>query len=490
MSKKKKKAPDPAAATPEELAKWEAEEADRIEVSARNIISSEDVLKAFADEIGKVIAGEVNNAKLLYLVGTSRLFKKPMAAAIKGTSSGGKSELRLRVLAFFPDEAVIAFTTLTERSLLYIKDLRHKILSMGEASGTEEQTLQDYLLRELISEGRLKHLSVQKIGNELMPQTIEKEGPVAFFVTTTRNALHPENETRLLSLEIDDSEKQTRAVLRKVAQVEGLNCIHLVPELGPWQDYQRWLSTTGSRTVLVPFADTLSEIIPAAATRLRRDFGQIIRAIKAHALLHRQHRDIDERGQIVASIERDYAAVRALMNALVAESSGVAVRPGLQETIEAVGLATAAMASEEGASAQAVGKILKLDKSAARRRLLAATSEGFVTNLETRRGQPGRYRLTGQKVEALEILPSPAALLERLPPCHRSGKGQAFEIHKQSVTGGTVAPVAWGTREEDIAAEERAAILEYDAGLSREEAEAQALDEIPELLDRRSARGS
>jgi hypothetical protein len=50
--------------------------------------------------------------------------------------------------------------------------------------------------------------------------------------------------------------------------------------------------------------------------------------------------------------------------------------------------------------------------------------------------------------------------------------------------------VAWGTREEDIAAEERAAILEYDAGLSREEAEAQALDEIPELLDRRSARGS
>ena len=39
MSKKKKKAPDPAAATPEELAKWEAEEADRIEVSARNIIS-------------------------------------------------------------------------------------------------------------------------------------------------------------------------------------------------------------------------------------------------------------------------------------------------------------------------------------------------------------------------------------------------------------------------------------------------------------------
>jgi hypothetical protein len=418
MTKAKRKAPDPAAATLEESACWDAEEAERIEVSARDIISSEDVLEGFADEIGKVIAGEVNNAKLLYLVGTSRLFKKPMAAAIKGTSSGGKSELRFRVLAFFPPEAVISFTTLTEN-----------------AAGTEEQTLQDYLLRELISEGRLKHLSVQRIGKDIVPLTIEKEGPVAFFVTTTRNPLHPENETRLLSLEIDDSEKQTRAVLRKVAQVEGLNCIHLAPELEPWQDFQRWLATTGVRLVVVPFADTMSEMIPAAATRLRRDFGQIIRAIKAHALLHRQHRDIDDRGQIVASVERDYAPVRALMNALVAESSGVAVRPGLQETIDAVGLATASMASDEGASAQAVGKILKLDKSAARRRLLAATSEGFVTNLESRRGQPGRYQLTGQKVEAVEILPSPAAILERLPPCHRTGKGQVFEIHGAFIVG-------------------------------------------------------
>lgn len=100
------------------------------------------------------------------------------------------------------------------------------------------------------------------------------------------------------------------------------------------------------------------------------------------------------------------------------------------------------MASDEGASAQAVGKILKLDRSAARRRLLAATSEGFVVNLETRRGQPGRYRLTGQKVEAVEMLPAPAAILERLPPCHRTGKGQVFEIHSGVATGGTVARVA------------------------------------------------
>ena len=93
---------------------------------------------------------------------------------------------------------------------------------MGEAVATDEQDFQDYLLRELMSEGRIRHSTVQKVGNELTSCcTIEKEGPVTFLVTTTKSKLHPENETRMLSLEIDDSEKQTRAVLHKVAAGRG-----------------------------------------------------------------------------------------------------------------------------------------------------------------------------------------------------------------------------------------------------------------------------
>ena len=50
---KKKKAPDPAAAAPEELAKWEAEEADRIEVSARKIFSSDGSLALAGVQLGR-----------------------------------------------------------------------------------------------------------------------------------------------------------------------------------------------------------------------------------------------------------------------------------------------------------------------------------------------------------------------------------------------------------------------------------------------------
>jgi len=113
---------------------------------------------------------------------------------------------------------------MTEKALIYFEgDLAHKIFSMGEAVATEEQSFQDYLLRELISEGRINHVTPQKIGDQITSVTIRKEGPVAFLVTTTKAKLHPENETRMLSLEIDDTERQTKNVLMKVAEVRGLN---------------------------------------------------------------------------------------------------------------------------------------------------------------------------------------------------------------------------------------------------------------------------
>ena len=122
-----------------------------LESSAAAIIASTDVLAKFVKAISGLIAGEAANARLLYLVATSRLFSRPMHACVKGPSAGGKSELRKAVLAFFPPEDVIGFTTLSERALLYFEeDFAHKIMSMGEAAGADEQHMQDYLLRELM----------------------------------------------------------------------------------------------------------------------------------------------------------------------------------------------------------------------------------------------------------------------------------------------------------------------------------------------------
>jgi hypothetical protein len=491
MAAKRKRKPDPADATAEEISRWNAEESAHWEQSARSIIESENVLELFSRSWRQLLAGEEKNAKLLYLTATSRLFDRCMSAAIKGPSSAGKSQIRKQVLEYFPPEDVVAFTTLSEKALLYYEtDFAHKILSMGEAAGTDEQSLQDYLLRELISEGRLRYPVVQKVDKGgMVTVTVEKNGPVAFLVTTTKAALHPENETRMLSLEVDDSEEQTKKVLDKVAAVIGMNEDNTVVDFERWRDFQRWLAG-GNRKVVVPFAEKLASLIPARSVRLRRDFTQVLLAIKAHALLHRHHRELDDKDQIVADVRYDYRPVAELIGGIVAEASGTSIEKEIQETIDAVTLATADLSLDQGATADKIAKLLRLDKSSAWRRLNKAAFKGFIVNLESRRGQPGRYRVTNQEIEAEDLLPSIEVLEEALQPVqprNRTCNRQPFERLSDCATGCTVAPIA---SDGDVEFEERAAIREFDGGLSREEAEVLAAEELypelPDFLDRRA----
>jgi len=483
-----------------------------IELEAKKIIGSNDVLGLFVNDWHKVVAGEEKNARLLYLIATSRLLPKTMHVAVKGPSSAGKSEIRSRILDFFPPDSVIAFTSLSERALLYMKDpFEHKILSMGEAQDPKEQTFQDYLLRELMSEGKLRYPVAQKIGDEVVTVTIEKDGPVVFMVTTTRLKLHAENETRMLSIDVDDSEAQTRGVLDKVAEVEGLGMLATVVDYAPWHAFQRWLEF-GERRVTVPFALALAKAVPPMTVRLRRDFGQVLRAIKAHALIHRNHRDRDEHGRIVANIENDYIAVRSLMNDLLAETAEVKIKDTVQQTVDAVTAMTKKMMDDDGVTAVAVGKFMKLDKSVALRRLRNTENAGLIENLETHKGRPGKFRPTNEIVETAQMLPTPESLnvspsipsetratvqpprngstdttTSRLqsPMQPNNGCATATAVaidaatnnsHENKVVGDRLHGCSESGGEEDkfTDAEQRAAIADFDGGIDRKGAEAMA----------------
>ena len=151
------------------------------------------MLGCFAQHWEKEMAGEVRLAQLLYLIGTSRLLAKPMHAVIKGPSGAGKSEIRKQVLRFFPGGEVISFTAMSDKALIYDqRSYEHKITSMAEANAVSERHYQDYLLRELMSEGKIVYdkahsgpgLQGSLFGN--LTEIITKQGPVSFLVTTTK----------------------------------------------------------------------------------------------------------------------------------------------------------------------------------------------------------------------------------------------------------------------------------------------------------------
>src|ERR671910_470662 len=176
-----------------------------------------------------------------------------------------------------------------------------------------------YLIRSLLSEGRLRYEVVEKTSEGLRPRLIEREGPTGLVVTTTAVKLHPENETRLLSLTVTDTQEQTRAVMAALAEEAG----EATPDLATWHAFQVWLENAEHR-VWIPYAKILADLIPPVAVKLRRDFGALLNLVRAHALLHQAGRERDGYDHVVATIQ-DYAAVRELVADLVSEGIEVTV---------------------------------------------------------------------------------------------------------------------------------------------------------------------
>ena len=138
--------------------------------------------------------------------------------AVKGPSSGGKSYLTEQVLRFFPESAYYALTAMSEHALAYSDEpLQHRFLVIYEAAGMNSD-FQTYLIRSLLSEGKARYETVEKTSEGMKPRLIERAGPTGLIVTTTAVKLHPENETRLLSLTVTDTQDQTRDIMAALAE--------------------------------------------------------------------------------------------------------------------------------------------------------------------------------------------------------------------------------------------------------------------------------
>lgn len=259
-----------------------------------------------------------------------------------------------------------------------------------------------YIVRTLLSEGRLIYGTVEK-GDDghMQPRRIERDGPTGVIITTTAVRLHPENETRLLSVPVDDTQAQTRRVMASLACVGGRAAV----DFGQWHALAKWLES-GERRVFIPFAEQLARLIPPVAVRLRRDFGQLLNLVAAHALLHRANRATGDNG-VVATIE-DYAVVRELVADLMGESAAHTVSTSVRETVGAVARAIAS--GKPYASIADVAELLALDKSTASRRVRAAREAGYLENSETKKGVAAKLVLGDPLPEERDLLPTPEVL--------------------------------------------------------------------------------
>ena len=340
------------------------------------------ILGAFLKSVkASGLAGEERNAAMIFLALTSRLLRAPVSLAFKGPSASGKNFTVKQVLAHFPDNAAIKITSMSEKALLFLnEDLRHKHIVITESDGVSSQ-FQDYLIRSLLSEGTLDYVRAEQGADGAMTKRYVRQGPTGLIVTTTKTTLHPDNETRLMTLEPGESADCTRDVMRATAVRKDQ-----APNIDPvWPALQAWLAI-GERRVCVPYAKALAGLIPSGAVRTRRDFEHLLSLIEAHALLHRARRERDGHGRIVATL-RDYNIVRSLVEPIFARAVGAWVSHDMRQTVRAVRM----RADLVGKGLRDIAKALGVDYSTASRRCRAALEAGFVVKYKRPRSNEIEY---------------------------------------------------------------------------------------------------
>ncbi|MBV8478648.1 MAG: hypothetical protein JOZ36_18465 [Acidobacteria bacterium] len=270
-----------------------------------DLCSEPDLLYRFENDVELAgLVGEKKNAKIVLLVAVSAKLQSPLNISVGGTSSAGKNYLTGTVARFIPEQDKKILTGMTPKVLMHSKEdeFQHKAVFIAEYEGVAAA---DYAIRVLQSEREIKWEFVETSKDGIGRKGNSVKGPAAFIQATTRVTLHPENETRLLFLQMDESAQQTRAINMRQAQEAEKKSVACPADL-----YTKWhelLRSLQQKPVRIPFATQLAEALPERV-RSRRDLPKLLGLIEVSAYLHQHRRALDQDGNIVARPEDYYIA--------------------------------------------------------------------------------------------------------------------------------------------------------------------------------------
>ena len=162
------------------------------------------------------------------------------------------------------------------------------------------------IMRSLLSEGHIRYQTTEAKQNGYFSKSIEKEGPTGLITTSTNLRFSPDEETRLISVRIDESPIQTERIVKATLLRRNYEV-----DLSEWITFQQWLETI-PRKVEIPFGEVLLNLIPCSSLRMRRDIDKILTLLEVHAFLHHKKRKKTADGKIIAELT-DYEAIRMLV---------------------------------------------------------------------------------------------------------------------------------------------------------------------------------
>jgi len=287
---------------------------------AKELLASGDFFHQFVRAAKKKgLVGEEVNGLVLLVVCISRLLSRPLHVFVKGKSSAGKNFLARLVLSFMPKRAVTEVTSVSDQAWNYLnKDFRHTVIYLQESN---EQAGNMEPLRLLISEGKLIRLVPEFRGKQRLTQKYVAHGPVSSHATTTKNRLQLDDENRHVSIRIDESEEQTRRILKASTKPEdGLSRT----ERFTWRFVHRLLEKRIGVEISFPsWFSKVADQVPADDLRSRRYYPAFLEVCRTICLIRSFQRHAGEVRRLEVDFV-DYAISSLLFDRVFVES----LRPG------------------------------------------------------------------------------------------------------------------------------------------------------------------
>lgn len=321
------------------------------------------------------LVGEIRNALALYIVAISSLLLRPLCAILKGGSSAGKNILARKVLRLLPDTAVREITSSSKTAWNYSgDDFRNCVVYIQERN---DGTGNIHPIRLLISEGKLiRTVTVRKKG-QITTETFVANGPIAAITTTTKDRLEIDDETRSISLWLDESDEQTRRIMEGDVSAQPELPQGSEEEVKTWHKVYDLISARSRIPIELPeWFKKIPSMVFASDIRVRRYFPAFLSAVRIIALIRsfEQHPEAYATEENISVTFADYAIATYIFNDVFGESLS---RGECLETSKTLATIAATQGGEPVAANQfAEVSGISYDKASAK--LRAALDAGLV----------------------------------------------------------------------------------------------------------------
>lgn len=253
-----------------------------LEKKARQLLQSPLFLFRVLQKMAELgVEGEHRNCLIVVLACLTRTLPWPVSVLVKGSTSSGKSTIVESSIKLFAPSCIVERAGLSKKALAYgNRSLAKAILFLNEyRCGKDAQQF----TRLLQTQGQISHESTTISGSKRGTRTLKRVGVPVVLSTTTDEQVFADDETRFLSIFVDESPEQSRRIVLARSRKPRASD---VTDLPIWQKATSLVTHRKGDFENPPkWMEFVAKHLPHDKVRVRRDWDRFLSFCSAVALL-------------------------------------------------------------------------------------------------------------------------------------------------------------------------------------------------------------